>query len=107
MKLVLAVVNNDESAILSSALTKEGFSTTKLATTGGFLRAGNTTFLIGVEDDKVDAVIDIISKYSRQRTQTMPDPSVYGMGMYTNYPVEIKIGGATVFVVDVEKFVKL
>ena len=107
MKLIFAIVGSDDSHAVSTALTRSGYSVTKLATTGGFLRAGNTTFLIGVEDEKVDTVIDIISTYSRQRTQTMPDPSVYGMGMYANYPVEIKIGGATVFVVDVEKFIKL
>ena len=56
MKLVLAIVSNDDSSMVSSALTKEGFQVTKLATTGGFLMAGNTTFLTGVDDDKVDRV---------------------------------------------------
>ena len=50
MKLILAIVNNDDSAIAASALTKEGFFVTKLSTTGGFLMVGNTTFLIGTED---------------------------------------------------------
>ena len=53
MKLLIAIVNNEDSAVVSSALTKEGFSVTKLSTTGGFLMVGNTTFLIGAEDDKV------------------------------------------------------
>ena len=52
MKLLIAIVNNEDSAVVSSALTKEGFSVTKLSTTGGFLMVGNTTFLIGAEDDK-------------------------------------------------------
>ena len=54
MKLILAIVNNDDSGAVSSALTRGGFSVTKLATTGGFLMAGNTTFISGVEDEKVD-----------------------------------------------------
>ncbi|MDD7216584.1 MAG: cyclic-di-AMP receptor, partial [Oscillospiraceae bacterium] len=53
MKLLIAIVNNDDSAVVSSALTKEGYTVTKLSTTGGFLMVGNTTFLIGADDDKV------------------------------------------------------
>ena len=56
MKLLIAIVNNEDSAVVSSALTKEGFSVTKLSTTGGFLMVGNTTFLIGAEADKVGKV---------------------------------------------------
>ena len=65
MKLILAIVSNDDSGAVSSALTRGGFSVTKLATTGGFLMAGNTTFISGVEDEKVDEVIGIIAKHSR------------------------------------------
>ncbi|MBQ6119286.1 MAG: cyclic-di-AMP receptor, partial [Clostridia bacterium] len=53
MKLLIAIVNNDDSAVVASALTKENFVVTKLSTTGGFLMVGNTTFLIGTEDDRV------------------------------------------------------
>lgn len=107
MKLVLAIVNNDDSSAVSSGLTKGGFSATKLATTGGFLLAGNTTFLIGVEAEKVDRVIEIIAKHSRKRTQMVPTASSYEMGMYSSLPVEVSVGGATVFVLDVEQFKKL
>ena len=51
MKLILAIVSNDDSSKVSSALTKNHFSVTKLATTGGFLLSGNTTFLIGTQDE--------------------------------------------------------
>ena len=66
MKLIFAIVNNDDSSMVSSNLTKEGYSVTKLATTGGFLREGNTTFIIGVDDSKVDTVMEIIAKYSKK-----------------------------------------
>ena len=67
MKLILAIVSNDDSGAVSSALTRGGFSVTKLATTGGFLMAGNTTFISGVEDEKVDEVIGIIAKPAAER----------------------------------------
>ena len=80
MKLILAIVSNDDSGAVSSAITREGFSVTKLATTGGFLMAGNTTFISGVEDDKVDTVIGIIAKYSSRRTQIVPQHLHHGSG---------------------------
>lgn len=107
MKLILAVINNDDSSSLSSALTKSGFSATRLATTGGFLRAGNTTMLIGIEDEKVDAVLAIISKCCKNRRQMAAASMPYGMESYASYPVEISVGGATVFVLDVSQFIKL
>lgn len=106
MKLVLAIVNNDDSAVVSAALTREGFSVTKLATTGGFLMAGNTTFLVGVEDEKVDTVIDLVKKQSKRRTQMVPTTSSFDVGMYSSFPVEVTVGGATIFVLNVDRFEK-
>jgi uncharacterized protein YaaQ len=100
-------VSNDDSSKVSKELTKSKFSVTKLATTGGFLMAGNTTFIIGTDDDKVEEVIDIIGKYSKKRTQMVPSSASYGVGMYTSFPVEVQVGGATVFVMNVERFEKL
>lgn len=106
MKLIFAIVNNDDASSVSSALTKSGYSVTKLATTGGFLKVGNTTFLIGVDDEKVSAVMEIIRKYSSKRSQTLPETSAYG-SEFAPMPVEVTVGGATVFVTDVERFEKL
>ena len=107
MKLIIAIVSNDDSSKVSSALTKERFQVTKLATTGGFLLAGNTTFLIGTEDEKVDRVIELISAHSKKRTQMVPSSASYGVGMYTSMPIEVQVGGATIFVVDVDRFEKV
>ena len=107
MKLILAIVSNEDSSKVSSSLTKSRFSVTKLATTGGFLMSGNTTFLIGVADEKVDEVIKIIGEHSKKRTQMVPSSASYGVGMYSSYPIEVTVGGATIFVVDVERFEKL
>lgn len=107
MKLIFAVVNNDDSTSVAGALTRAGFSATKLATTGGFLRAGNTTFLIGVDDHRVNDVIDIIAHCCKSRNQTVTEPPVYGNQDFSSIPVEVSVGGATVFVTNVERFEKL
>ncbi|MFV0399240.1 MAG: cyclic-di-AMP receptor [Oscillospiraceae bacterium] len=107
MKLIMAIVSGDDSSKVSRALTKSNFSVTKLATTGGFLMAGNTTFLVGTEDDKVDEVIEVLRTNCKTRKQMVPTSASYGVGMFSSMPVEVQVGGATVFILDVEQFVKL
>ena len=85
MKLILAIVSSDDSSMVSSALTKNNFSVTKLATTGGFLMSGNTTFLIGTEDENVDKAINVIGEHSKQRNQMVPSSASYGVGMYGSH----------------------
>ena len=106
MKMIMAIVSGDDSSAVSAALTKARYSVTKLATTGGFLMSGNTTFLIGVNDDQVQNVIDIIAKHSKKRKQMVPNNS-FDVGMYSAFPVEVTVGGATVFVMNVEHFEKV
>lgn len=107
MKLILAIVSNDDSGKLSNALTKAHFSVTRLATTGGFLMSGNTTLLVGTDDEKVDAAIEIIGENSKKRTKMVPSTASFGSGMYSGMPVEVAVGGATIFVIDVEQFKKI
>ncbi len=108
MKLIYAIVNNDDSHAVSTNLTKNGFFATKLASTGGFLMAGNTTFLTCCEDGSVDAVIDIIKAHSRKRTQYIPSAASFsGDAMPVSYPTEVSVGGATIFVTDIERFEKI
>lgn len=103
MKLIIAIVNNEDSAVVSSALTKEGFTVTKLSTSGGFLMVGNTTFLIGTEDDKVGLAKSIIKKNSQTRTHQVPSTMSFGRGYADGSTgAEIKVGGAVVFVLGVE-----
>jgi len=104
MKMVLAIINRDDSALVVNSLLQKGFSVTKLSTTGGLLRAGNMTILVGVEDEKTTEVIDIIRKQSHSRQQVIPTTSEMGMGFYPTRPVEVTVGGATVFVLNVEQF---
>ncbi len=106
MKLIIAIISKEDAPEVSSALTKARFSVTKLATTGGFLMAGNITLLIGTQAEKVDEVIGIIQQYSQQRTEVVPSTATYGIGVSTAFPLEVTIGGATIFVLDVERFEK-
>ena len=106
MKLVVAVVQDQDSNRLSNALTKNDFRATKLASTGGFLRSGNTTFLIGTEDSLVQKVLDVIRENCRSRDQMVAPISPMGgnADAYIPYPVEVEVGGATVFVLPIEQF---
>lgn len=106
MKLVLAVIQDKDSNRLSQALIKADFRATKLASTGGFLKEGNTTFLIGVEDDEIDELLEIIKENCKSREQLVAPMSPLGgsADAYSPYPVEIEVGGATVFVLPVEAF---
>ncbi|MBQ4037007.1 MAG: cyclic-di-AMP receptor [Clostridia bacterium] len=107
MKMIIAIVNNDDAPDVMKALTKEKISATKLASTGSFLMKGNTTFISGVEDEQVEHVIEIIRDHSKRRKQLMPiDYAQFNPG-FSSYPVEITVGGATIFVVNVEKFEKV
>ena len=107
MKIIYAIVSSDDGNRVTDVLNENHFSVTKLATTGGFLMAGNTTFLIGTDDDRVDDVIRIIGMHSKKRTQMVPSSASYGVGMYTSFPVEVQVGGATIFVTNIERFEKL
>jgi uncharacterized protein YaaQ len=107
MKLVIAIVNRDDASAVTQTLTKNGFSSTRLSTTGGFLMAGNVTLLIGVDEEKVQTVIDLIHKESHSRKQMIPTTSGLSYGYYTSMPVEVTVGGATIFVVDIERFERL
>ena len=109
MKLVIAVVQGEDAAQTVQALSTAGISVTKMTSTGGFLQQGNATLLIGVDDDKVEEAIGVIRDNCRERSQYMtPMPPMVEPGeFFMPYPVEVQVGGATVFVVTVERFEKL
>lgn len=107
MKLILAIVNNDDSAVVSATLTRENYSVTKLSTTGGFLMIGNTTLLIGAEDDRVEQAKKIIHDHSHTRNKIAMTTESLGRGLQRDgLEEEVMVGGATVFVLDVESMDK-
>ena len=104
MKFIVAIINLDDAAGVMKHLTKSGFYSTKLTSTGGLLKEGNVTIIVGVEKEKLKEVLEIIDKYSHSRTRLIQTPSLDGMD---SPPTEVKIGGATVFVLDCEQFLRL
>lgn len=107
MKLMLIIVNKDDEGILSRQLRDNGYYLTKIATAGGFLNQGNVTLLVGVDNDRVDGVLEIVKEYSKKRVVKIPIiPPVETMTLQQNYQ-EITVGGVTVFVLDVCQFRKV
>lgn len=106
MKMIIAIVQDQDSQELADKLVENNFRATKLATTGGFLRAGNTTFLSGVEDDRVEEILELIGSSCGNREQLVSPITPMGgsADSYIPYPVEVEVGGATVFVMPVESF---
>ena len=109
MKLVVAIVHNEDAAALVDALLEKDYRATRLNSSGGFLKQGNATILVGVEDNQVDAVLELISANCHSRKQFVnPMPPIMEPGeFYMPYPVEVEVGGATVFVQPVERFERL
>lgn len=106
MKLILAIVDDGDSRPLVEALTRARIGVTRLASTGGFLLEGNTTLMIGVEDHQVDQVLGLIRTTCVRRQRLLPQPVAEIPGG-TPMPLEIEVGGATVWVLTVERVDRL
>jgi uncharacterized protein YaaQ len=108
MKMVMCVVDDIDAYSLLDALSEGGFMVTKLASSGGFLRRGNTTLLIGVDDERKNELIELVRKICKPRKQMVPVSPVFAMeGSVIPTDVEVKMGGAVVFVLDVEENFKI
>ena len=111
MKLVYAIVRNDNEDDVVSQLTQHHYSVTRLSTTGGFLKKGNTTLMIGTEDEKVPEVIEIVKEECAKRQQIEVQAPYMGSGApvsnYSFVPITVEAGGATIFVINVEEFHKV
>ena len=109
VKLMIAIVQDEDAGKLIGELMDQNFGVTKLATTGGFLKSGNTTLLIGLEEERYEECLALIEKVCKSRKQLTTSPvSMNGVsaGMYSTFPIEVTVGGATVFVLSVDQFVK-
>jgi len=109
MKLLLVVIQDRDWPKVSDRLLEEGFQFTRIASTGGFLREGNITLLIGVEDEQVDTVLEVLQEECRTREQLVdtapPVGEPYGTGL--GMPMKVEVGGAIVFVLHVERFLRM
>ena len=109
MKLIMAVVNSEDSRNVLDRLSRGGYSVTVTSSTGGFLRVGNTTIFCGVEDEQLEDVLSIIRESCPTRVQYVtPLPPVMEPGeVHIPTPVEKHVGGATIFVMNVDHFEKV
>lgn len=88
MKLIVAIVQDQDTPTLIDELTEKEYRVTKLASTGGFLKSGNTTLLIGMEEHEMEDVMNILEKTCKSR-EAKPG---------------VNVGGATIFVLDIDEF---
>ena len=109
VKLVVAIVHNEDAGALVDALLEKQYRATRLHSSGGFLKQSNATIILGVEDADVDEVIGIVRANCTSRTQVVnPMPPIMEPGeFFMPYPLEVEVGGATVFVVPVDRFERL
>ena len=109
VKLVVAIVHNEDAGNLVIALLDKEFRATRLQSSGGFLKQSNATIILGVEDADVDEVMGIVRTNCTSRTQVVnPMPPIMEPGeFFMPYPLEVEVGGATVFVLPVERFERL
>lgn len=107
MKLIMAIISSDDSRDALDHLTKAGFRATVISTTGGFLREGNTTIFLGTEDQKVTQAVEVLRQTCRRRSQWVsPLPTLEGPGLEMSEPIEVGVGGAGVFVMNVGQFLQ-
>ncbi|WP_062350151.1 cyclic-di-AMP receptor [Bacillus kwashiorkori] len=106
MKLIIAIIQKQDSSALMKALVAQNIQATKLSSTGGFLRSGNTTFLIGAKEGRVDEVLRIIEQTGKKRVKEAPPISPLGgsVEQFLPNPHQVMVGGATVFVLPIEQF---
>jgi len=109
MKLVVAIVHHEDAGSLTDALLEREYRATRLQSSGGFLKQSNATIMVGVEETKVDEVLGIIRDTCTSRTEIVnPMPPIMEPGeFFMPYPLEVEVGGATVFVVPVDRFERL
>jgi len=108
MKLLIAIVQNYDGNGLLTALTDQGFRATRITSIGGFLRSGNTTVLMGVDDERVGECIQIIRRVCRSRVEVRIDPESPELAEWFAAGVhEVTVGGAVLFIVPIARFERL
>jgi uncharacterized protein YaaQ len=108
LKLVIIIAADSDADRLMKELVERGYPATKISSTGGFLHRGNATILSGVDGGEVEEVLALIRELCQARTEYVPVQTLpfFGEGSTLSEPVEVRVGGAIVFVVNVEQFEK-
>ena len=103
MKMILAIVQADDAGKIMKGLVEAGHRVTRVATEGGWLKRENVTLLLGVDDEKVEDVVAVLKKTGRKRTAYISVPREVP-GALNAQVIDVEVGGATVFVMNVERF---
>ena len=108
LKLVIIIASDSDAEKLTRKLVEQGYPATKVSSTGGFLHKGNATILSGVEANDVDGIVAMVRSECYARSEYVPVQTLpfFGEGSVLQEPVEIRTGGAILFVLDVERFEK-
>lgn len=106
-KLIVVITSDDEADSLIRKLVERGYPATKVSSTGGFLRKGNATIFSGVGAEEIDNVVALIGDVCKARTDFVPAQALpFPESIYPAEPVQVRVGGAIVFVLPVERFEK-
>ncbi len=109
MKIILAIVQDEDAGALLDKLAEKGQRATRISSTGGFLRTGNTTILMGVEDEQIQSVIGVIRQTCKTRKKVINTMPFAMSGIETamlTHPIEVEVGGAHIFTWSVDSYVK-
>jgi uncharacterized protein YaaQ len=107
-QLILAIVQDEDAGPVIEALTGDGFRATRINTVGGFLRKGNATILVGVERERLQRALLIVRDNCETRTEYFVPTAPGEVGEpYPLDPIQVQVGGATIFVLDCERFERL
>lgn len=109
MKLVIIITQREDSKKLGEALVENNYQLTKLDSSGGFLKKKNHTFLVGLNDEKLDDLLELVKSICSKRKEVVTAPDFGGMlgeTLITN-GAKVQEGGATIFVTEVSKFMKV
>lgn len=107
MKLMLIILSNEDVENVTNALLKNKYFVTKLSTTGGVLHSGNTTLLLGLEDNKVEDVKEIVAVSAKSRKKKVSSVEPTDQNVFSFLPASVKVNGATIFVLNVDEYHKL
>lgn len=104
MKLIIAIAHDRDKNRVTDSLVRNGLSFTKIGSTGGFLREGNVTLLVGVEDEKAEEALDILRTACGSSEKFVNAALPGGMSVVPPQPIRVAAGGVVAFVVSVDSF---
>ncbi|MFA5576182.1 MAG: cyclic-di-AMP receptor [Tissierellaceae bacterium] len=94
MKLIIAIIQDEYMNKVAKILMENKIRITKLSSTGGFLKSGNTTLFIGIEEDRVDLVVELIKEQCSSKNVKSGNR-------------DLVVGGANLFVMDIDQYMKI